>query len=120
MLYAELTVDLYEKLADTNSDESFKFSALYIRLRVLKETQVKSPNPFFDSNVLFNTIRKKLNRPIDGLEELAQNWRSLRIEEIKELRSYKRWISLLIYFEDIVGEEYEQFSNWKSLKELLP
>lgn len=121
LIFAQLTVELYEKIFQINPpSESVLFSSLYIRLRVLKETQFSNAYEFFDSSVILDSIRRKLDVPIKKIQEMAVDWRSLDIKRIKELRSYKLWLKLLLEFEIVTEKEYSEFDLWKRLLSVLP
>lgn len=119
--YAELAVATYEKMDGfEEKTQSMLFSALYLRLRVNREIQNDNRSNFFSNDIILDAIRRNLSTPNAEIQLAASNWRSQGIEKIKELRSYKMWIKLLMEFETTTNHEYAEFEGWKSLYPLLP
>jgi hypothetical protein len=58
--------------------------------------------------------------PFNEIRNLTSNWQSLKVDEIRKLRSYKIWLKILEDLERIQQAEYTEFSDWKTLRSVLP
>jgi hypothetical protein len=116
---AQLSIVIYERIYKLQGDEGAFLSSLYIRLRVLKLVKNNATQTLHSKDLLA-LVKSKLEVNISDVKNLAENWKSLEVEKIKELRNLKNWIKVIEDLEVITEQVYEEFEDWKDLKVLLP
>jgi hypothetical protein len=116
---AQLSIGIYERIYKLQGDEGAFLSSLYIRLRVLKLVKNNATQTLHSKDLLA-LVKSKLEVNISDVKNLAENWKSLEVEKIKELRNLKNWIKVIEDLEVITEQVYEEFEGWKDLKVLLP
>lgn len=121
MDFARLLIDLYEKMYSLDtSKESKLMSAIYIRLKVIREAEKAELDPFFSPEIIIDLVRQKFIAPFDEIRDQITKWQTLDINQIKKLRSFKNWLTVLEVLEENQNTEYKEFDNWKSIRHMLP
>lgn len=117
--FAKSAILIYEKIYQDGNSGAL-LSAMYLRLRMLEVVPLSELDSFFNPEFIVNIIREHLTLTVIEAESKASNWRMLDVKDIKLLREFKNWITILMRLEKITNQEYREFVEWKKIVHLLP
>lgn len=117
--FAKSAVLIYERIYKDGNTGAL-LSAMYIRLRILEIVPASELDPFLKPEIIKDTVKERLTLTAIETKKMAGNWQMLDIENIKLLRTFKNWGTILLRLEKITHKEYDEFEEWKKIVHLLP
>jgi hypothetical protein len=117
--FAKSAVLVYERIYKDGSTGAL-LSAMYIKLRILEIVPASELEPFLQPEVIKNAVKERLTITAAEAKKMTSNWQILEIENIKLLREFKNWMTVLLRLEKITHQKYDEFEEWKKIIHLLP
>lgn len=125
--WAEVATTIYDRLADAakqkkpGSGESFTISSMMLRAVAIAKLGVISDHPVLDVNLILQWFWDNIKESREEVEKKATNWKTLPIEEIRQLRQLKNRLNVIAALAD--SDKYvlnEELNTWLSVREKLP
>ncbi len=125
--WAEISIKIYDYLAEKSdkkkrgSGESFKLSAMMLRSLMMQRLGTSVNDEILDINIILAWFKDSLNLSFKDVLIKTENWRTLPIENIRELRQIKNRLKViqgLAESDHITLDKF--FCQWLDLLPKLP
>ncbi|MCC3502572.1 MULTISPECIES: hypothetical protein [unclassified Microcoleus] len=125
--WAEVATTIYDRLAEVaeqkkpGSGESVKISSMMLRAGAIAKYGIVPNDSVLDVNLILQWFWDNIKDSREDVEQKAANWKTLPIEEIRELRQLKTRLKVIAALAN--SDKYvldEELKAWLSLPEKLP
>jgi len=125
--WAEVATAIYDRLAEAaeqkkpGSGESVRISSMMLRAGAIAKYGVIRNDSVLDVNLILQWFWDNIKESRQDVEQKAANWKTLPIQEIRELRQLKNRLKVIAALAS--SDKYvldEELKAWLSLREKLP
>ncbi|MCC3441270.1 MAG: hypothetical protein JGK01_05515 [Microcoleus sp. PH2017_03_ELD_O_A] len=125
--WAEVATAIYDRLAEAaeqkkpGSGESVRISSMMLRAGAIAKYGIIPNDSVLDVNLILQWFWDNIKESREDVEQKAANWKTLAIEEIRELRQLKNRLKVIAALAN--SDKYvldEELKAWLSLPEKLP
>jgi hypothetical protein len=125
--WAKVATAIYDRLAEAaeqkkrGSDESLRISSMMLRAGAIAKYGIIPNDSVLDLNLILQWFWDNIKESREDVEQKAANWKTLPIEEIRELRQLKNRLKVIAALAN--SDKYvldEELKSWLLLREKLP
>ncbi len=125
--WAEVATATYDRLAEAaeqkkpGSSESLRISSMMLRAGAIAKYGIILNDSVLDVNLILQWFWDNIKESREDVEQKAANWKTLPIQEIRELRQLKNRLKVIAALAS--GDKYvldEELKSWLLLREKLP
>lgn len=125
--WAEVATAIYDRLAEAaeqkkpGSGESVRISSMMLRAGAIAKYGIVPNDSVLDVNLILQWFWENIKDSRQNVEQKAANWKTLPIQEIRELRQLKNRLKVIAALAN--SDKYvldEELKAWLSLREKLP
>ncbi|MCC3405942.1 MAG: hypothetical protein JGK17_10195 [Microcoleus sp. PH2017_10_PVI_O_A] len=125
--WAEVATAIYDRLAEAaeqkkpGSGESVRISSMMLRAGAIAKYGIVPNDSVLDVNLILQWFWDNIKDSREDVEQKAANWKTLPIEEIRELRQLKNRLKVITALSK--SDKYvldEEIKTWLALREKLP
>ncbi len=125
--WAEIAITVYDQLVNLaekqrlGSGESFMISAMMLRTAMIEKFGLISNHPVLDASLILNWFWGNLKYSQEELAKKVADWRSLPIEDIRNLRKLKNQLKVILALAN--SDKYaldEELKSWLYWQDKLP
>jgi hypothetical protein len=125
--WAEVATTIYDRLAiiaeqkKPGSGESFRISSMMLRAGAIAQLGVVPNDSVADVNLILQWFWDNIKESREDVEQKTANWKTLPVEEIRELRQLKNRLKVIAALAK--SNKYvldAEIKTWLALREKLP
>lgn len=124
--WAHIALRVYAVLAERSpvgSMHSFMLSAMSLRAWMINELGAREGDTVLDPEIIFGWFQRVAVVPLEEAARLVdtQDWSTLPIETLRELRSIKNALNVLSFLPETEGvRRHPELEGWLQLRSRLP